>query len=213
MARKKTDKDKPTIDDSKKNISGILKNETTHFVIGLISIILAVYMLLAFTSFFFTGAADQSIIYNQESGELLQTANNVKNYAGARGAVIAEVLINQCFGISSYFIVLFLAAVGMKLMKAYKVRIWKWFMICSILLIWFSITLGFAFDGLVIDSFIYPGGLHGYNVSRWFISQIGVPGLILLLITTAILLLIYISRNTINVVRKIFHPQINILLH
>ena len=210
MARKKTDKDKPTIDDSKKNISGILKNETTHFVIGLISIILAVYMLLAFTSFFFTGAADQSIIYNQESGELLQTANNVKNYAGARGAVIAEVLINQCFGISSYFIVLFLAAVGMKLMKAYKVRIWKWFMICSILLIWFSITLGFAFDGLVIDSFIYPGGLHGYNVSRWFISQIGVPGLILLLITTAILLLIYISRNTINVVRKIFHPQINI---
>ena len=46
MARKKTDKDKPTIDDSKKNISGILKNETTHFVIGLISIILEFFSLI-----------------------------------------------------------------------------------------------------------------------------------------------------------------------
>ncbi len=207
MARKKADKDKPTLDNTPNKISGFLKNETTHFVIGLICIILAVYMLLAFTSFFFTGAADQSIIYNQEKGELLQTTNHIKNYAGARGAILAETLINQCFGIASYFIILFLAAVGMKLMKAYKVRVWKWFMTCAILLIWFSITLGFAFDGLIPDSFIYPGGLHGYNVSRWFISQIGVPGLLLLLLTTAILLFIYISKETINIIRKIVHPQ------
>lgn len=55
-----------------------LKNETTHFVIGLISVIFAVYLLLAFTSFFFTGAADQSILDNQQPGELMQTANHVK---------------------------------------------------------------------------------------------------------------------------------------
>lgn len=38
----------------------------------------AVYLLLAFTSFFFTGAADQSILDNQQPGELMQTANHVK---------------------------------------------------------------------------------------------------------------------------------------
>ena len=140
MAKKKSDKETEPKKVSTKRFSAFLKNETTHFVIGLISVIFAVYLLLAFTSFFFTGAADQSILDNQQPGELMQTANHVKNYAGARGAQLAEFLINECFGLAAYFIILFLAVVGMKLMKAYQFRIWKWFMSCSILLIWFSIT-------------------------------------------------------------------------
>ena len=41
----------------------------------------------------------------------MQTANHVKNYAGARGAQLAEFLINECFGLAAYFIILFLAVV------------------------------------------------------------------------------------------------------
>ena len=134
MAKKKSDKETEPKKVSTKRFSAFFKNETTHFVIGLISVIFAVYLLLAFTSFFFTGAADQSILDNQQPGELMQTTNHVKNYAGARGAQLAEFLINECFGLAAYFIILFLAVVGMKLMKAYQFRIWKWFMSCSILL-------------------------------------------------------------------------------
>jgi hypothetical protein len=123
MAKKKSDKETEPKKVSTKRFSAFLKNETTHFVIGLISVIFAVYLLLAFTSFFFTGAADQSILDNQQPGELMQTANHVKNYAGARGAQLAEFLINECFGLAAYFIILFLAVVGMKLMKAYQSRI------------------------------------------------------------------------------------------
>lgn len=137
----------------------------------------------------------------------MQTANHVKNYAGARGAQLAEFLINECFGLAAYFIILFLAVVGMKLMKAYQFRIWKWFMSCSILLIWFSITLGFIFDGTFGDSFIYPGGLHGHNVSNWLISQIGIPGLGLLLFIAALLFFIYLSNETILVIRKALRPS------
>lgn len=61
MAKKKSDKETEPKKVSTKRFSAFLKNETTHFVIGLISVIFAVYLLLAFTSFFFTGAADQSI--------------------------------------------------------------------------------------------------------------------------------------------------------
>ena len=132
MAKKKSDKETEPKKVSTKRFSAFFKNETTHFVIGLISVIFAVYLLLAFTSFFFTGAADQSILDNQQPGELMQTTNHVKNYAGARGAQLAEFLINECFGLAAYFIILFLAVVGMKLMKAYQFRIWKWFMSCSI---------------------------------------------------------------------------------
>jgi len=207
MAKKKSDKETEPKKVSTKRFTAFLKNETTHFVIGLISVIFAVYLLLAFTSFFFTGAADQSILDNQQPGELMQTANHVKNYAGARGAQLAEFLINECFGLAAYFIILFLAVVGMKLMKAYQFRIWKWFMSCSILLIWFSITLGFIFDGTFGDSFIYPGGLHGHNVSNWLTSQVGMPGVGLLLLITALLFFIYLSNETIQVIRKALRPN------
>ena len=118
MAKKKTEKAPEPKEIKTNKIATIAKSETTHFVIGLISVIFAVYLLLAFTSFFFTGAADQSILNNQLPGELMQTANNVKNYAGARGAQVSEYLINECFGIAAYFIVLFLAVLGLRLMRA-----------------------------------------------------------------------------------------------
>ena len=167
MVKKKTGKVSEPKEIKTNRFFTVAKSETTHFVIGLICVIFSVYLLLAFTSFFFTGVADQSILDNQQPGELMQTTNQVRNYAGARGAQVSEFLINECFGIPSYFIVLFLAVWGMKLMRAYQFRIWKWFMSCSIMMIWFSIALGFIFDGTLTDSFVYPGGLHGYNVSRW----------------------------------------------
>ena len=207
MAKKKTDKETEPKKITKNRFTTFFKSETTHFVIGLISVIFSVYLLLAFISFFFTGAADQSILDNQQPGELMQTTNHVKNYAGARGAQLAEFLINECFGIAACFIILFLAVAGMKMIKAYQFRVWKWFMSCSILLVWFSITLGFIFDGTFSDSFIYPGGLHGYNVSAWLVSQIGMPGLGLLLLITALLFFVYLSSETINMIRKALHPN------
>ena len=207
MAKKKAEKAPEPKEIKSSRIGAFLKSETTHFVIGLISIIFAVYLLLAFTSFFFTGAADQSILDNHGPNELLETGNQIKNYAGARGAQVAEGLINGCFGVAAYFIVLFLAVMGMKMMRAYKFRIWKWFMSCTIMMVWFSILLGFIFDGTFANSFVYPGGLHGYNVSNWLISQIGAPGLSLLLLVTAILFCIYLTRETMQVVRKVLHPE------
>ena len=207
MAKKKTEKAQEPKDTKINRISNFTKSETTHFVIGLICVIFAVYLLLAFTSFFFTGAADQSILNHEQPGELMQTANQVKNYAGARGAQLSEYLINGCFGVASYLIVLFLAVLGMKLMRAYQFRLWKWFMSCTITMIWFSIALGYVFDGTFSESFVYPGGLHGYNVSRWIASQIGPTGLGLFLLVTAILFFVYLTRETMRVVRKTLHPE------
>lgn len=207
MVRKKVEKEPEKKKISNNKITGILKNETFHFIIGLVMVIFSVYLLLAFTSFFFTGGADQSILENPDPGQLSSINNHIKNYAGTRGAQLAAYLINDCFGIASYLMVIFLAIAGMKLMKAYHFRVWKWFMCCSLLLIWFSIFLGFIFSGTFKDSFIYPGGLHGYNVSIWLVSQIGVPGVWLGLLATALCFLIYLSRETLIIIRKILRPD------
>lgn len=186
----------------------VLKSETTSFIIGLLCVIFGVYMLLAFSSFFFTGGNDQSILTHPNPSELLDAGNRIQNYAGARGAQLAQFLINDCFGFSAYCIIIFLVVAGMKLMKAYQFRIRNWFLGCATVMIWFSVTLGFAFGGLMEDSFIYPGGLHGYNVSRWICSQIGTPGLILVLLVVAILFGVALTQQTMGVVRKALHPSL-----
>ena len=184
-------------------LTGVFKNETFCFIAGLLFVIFAVYLLLAFTSFFFTGAADQSIIDEATADELASTHNGVKNYAGSRGAQLASYFINRCFGVSSYFIPVFLAVLGLKLMKVARVRLWKWFAVCALLLVWFSVFLGFVFVDQYRDSFLYLGGMHGYNVSQWLVSQIGVPGVWMLLALTAICFFIYLSASTVVWLRKV----------
>ncbi len=194
-------------DNMLKSFVAPVKNEIGQFIIGLVLTLIAFYMLLAFISFFNTGAADQSILDAPSNGDL-GVNNEVENSTGALGAQMANFLINGCFGISSFFIVIFIGVAGLKLMRAYKVRLTKWFICCSLLLIWFSVALGFLCGTSFADSHIIPGGLHGYNVSNWLTSQIGAPGVWLLLLVTAILFAIYLSRETINLIRKMLHPNI-----
>ena len=185
-------------------VAALFRSETVHFVIGLGLVIFSVYLLLAFTSFFFTGAADQSIIDGGSAQELISTNNGVKNYAGSRGAQLASYLINDCFGVSSFLILVFLAVAGLKLMRVRVVRLWKWFIGCSLMLVWFSVFFGFVFVDQYKDSFLYLGGMHGYNVSNWLVSQVGVPGVWLLLLVTAICFLIYLSARTVIWLRRLF---------
>ncbi|KAA6347359.1 DNA translocase SpoIIIE [termite gut metagenome] len=185
-----------------RDVIAFFKNETFHFITGLLLVLFSVYLLLAFTSFFFTGVADQSILGN---AELLSSINNgTKNYAGSRGAQLASYLINDCFGISSFFFVLMGAVLGMHLMRIYVFRIWKWLFCCLFLLIWFSVFFGFAFMELYEDSFVYGGGMHGYNASIWLVSQVGSPGTIMILLATGLCFLIYASSKTIVWIHKFF---------
>ncbi len=91
-----------------KDFSG---GETTRFIIGLMLLIVALFMLLAFTSYFFTGAADQTGV---ESKTLQQPAN----YGGSLGAYVAHYFLNDCFGIAAIFIPIFFLMLSMRLMRA-----------------------------------------------------------------------------------------------
>ena len=204
MSTKKDNKNKKSNTKHNENtqkIKSALNGETGHFIGGLICLMFGVYLFLAFTSFLSAGDADQSAMAVNPVGE----TEIVKNHTGPAGARLAEFLINGCFGIPAYFIVIVLLIEGTKLMRAYNITVWKWFLACMSIMYWMSVTLGFIFGD--VDSFIYPGGLHGYNVSVWIQSYIGMPGLILLLIFCGIIIGVAIRRQTMEVVRKILHPN------
>ena len=177
--------------------------ETIRFFFGLVLLILALFMLLSFTSHLFTGAEDQCLI---EQGAM----EGFLNYAGAVGAYCANYWINHCFGFSAFIIPVFLIIAAMKLTRAYKVRLWKWFLNCSILIIWLSVTCSYffqqTFEGLSGWNFINPGGDHGLFISNWLNQCIGKVGTFMALLLTAVAYLAYLSSETIRLVRRILNP-------
>ena len=67
MAKKKSDKtnrnnSKQSSTNTTSSVRSFFNSETIHFSIGLIFLILAVYLLLVFTSFFFTGACRGTLV-------------------------------------------------------------------------------------------------------------------------------------------------------
>ncbi|MCR4765117.1 MAG: DNA translocase FtsK [Bacteroidaceae bacterium] len=185
-------------------VKAFLKSETMHFILGLAIALVAAYALVAFGSFFVYGAADQSVIDNSTTEELLAGEGDVQNMGAIRGAQLADYFVNRQFGAPSVFLFIFLLVMGLKMMRIVKVRLWKWFIGCSLLMVWCSVFFGFMFKDMYEDSFFYLGGLHGYNVSSWLESQVGVTGVLMILFFAAVCILAYLSTQTVIWLRKVF---------
>ena len=189
------------------NLLATVKNETVQFIVGLLCVMVAVYMALAFTSFLLNGGADQSAIEQIATAQGTYT-ESVQNATGQSGAHIAQRLINHSFGLSSYSIATFLAVLGLALMRIRKFDLKHWFICCATALIWGSLFLSVTIDSWFSTSAIYWGGHHGHAVATWLNGQFGMPGIIILLAITAILFSIYISANTIEFIRSLFHIKL-----
>lgn len=177
--------------------------ETTRFFAGLFILIISLLMFLSFASFIFTGDEDAALI---ERGEI----EGFSNYAGGAGAYCANYWMNKCFGFAAFMIPVFLLFAAMKLTKAYKVRLWKWFLNCTILTFWISITASFffqqTFENLDGWNFINPGGNHGSFIVKWMEMRIGWIGTLLVIIFTFVCYLTYLWRETMHLVRRVLNP-------
>ena len=169
-----------------------LKEPNTKFVVGIILAVLAVFLCFSFLSFFSSGGADQSEI------EVARKATeNVRNSTGRSGAIMANYLINDCFGWSSLLIIPFLIVVALRFMNMSHQPLMKWFISVVFGMIWGSVFFAFILHDSMSGSFMTPGGAHGEVVSTWLVRQIGAVGVVLLLFITLLIFMIYISRETI----------------
>ena len=194
---------KPDKSEKKSGEEPVGHKEAIRFFLGLALLVLSLFMMLSFASFLFTGDEDMTLLENGDYEGFL-------NYAGALGARCADFFINRLFGLSSFFIPIFVGMAAMKLTRAYKVRLWKWFLNCSILTFWCSAMSAFflkdLFENLPDWNFINPGGEHGTYVTEWLNQKTGVIGTFLILLLTALCYLIYLSNETILLIRKLLNP-------
>lgn len=181
-----------------------LTNERTRFITGLILVMVTIYVALALISFFFTGAADQSLVQNIPLGDLLINRGAVENWTGVRGAFLADLLMNRLFGLSSFALLFFLGSVGAKLMGLSRVSLIKRFLSCAAILIWGSVFFAFVFISGYEDSFIYLGGQHGYYISEVLVANVGIPGTILVLLGSFMVIAVFMSPKTIPFLQGLF---------
>lgn len=97
-------------------------------------------------------------------------------------------------------------------MRTYKIRLWKWFLNCVILMVWGSIVLSISqanfFPQKWIQMFPFDwGGGHGIYINNYLCDVIGLTGAIILMIALGLLYLVYLTDETIVVFRNLMHPK------
>ena len=205
MAKKRTEKKAKSFSEAI-GLQYIFNNTITDFFIGLALIAVAVVIIIAMVSFLRTGAADQSILENLRPGEWTNEGQQFQNYCGSLGAIISYWLIALNFGFPAFLLPCFIIMVGLQLMNAYKVNLWKWFFCLMVVMFWSSYTFAKFLTPLMGSLTFDPGGKHGLCVVQTLENVIGPPGLTAILLFVAIAFLTYLTTETITVIRKALNP-------
>ena len=181
-------------------------NERTDFFLGLILWAIAVYCIVAMCSFLKTGEADQSLLEHLRPGEWMNTDHEFQNYCASTGAIVSYVLIAQNFGFPAFLIPVFIVVVGLKLMRACRVDLWKWFFGLGVAMVWSSVVLAKFLAPFTPHLIFNPGGNHGLFVVQQMENIVGTPGLTAVLFIVAVIFLSFVTNETITVVRKAMNP-------
>lgn len=172
MAKQK----KATFKQSKKkslDFSKLFSNRQWHVILGSFLLLISIFLVIAFISYFSNWRIDQSSLYS------LADKNSIAhNLLGKLGAVVAHFFIYKGFGISSFYIPVLLFLSGASLMLNIPFR--------RISNVWFWGLLGMTFYALLFG-FILPdnslfGGVVGYEINDYLQIYIGNTGIALGLI-------------------------------
>ena len=180
------DKLKPEKEEQVK-VKELVRDERTYKIFGTFSILIAIFLFIAFTSYLFTWQQDQdkasnaSILYNSSQVK-------VENLLGNFGAYISHLFFFNGFGITSYLFCTFFFVIGINLLFGKKLfslaRNLRYIIIGLPVL---SITFAFMTKG---NSFPW-GGAVGEISSDWLTRMLGWIGTAILLFVAALSFIIW----------------------
>jgi S-DNA-T family DNA segregation ATPase FtsK/SpoIIIE len=178
-------------------IKEIMQDERVRFGIGLVILFFVLFVVLATISFFVTGGADQSII-TMLSDERQQHLSEIQNWTGFRGAIVSDWLINDLFGVASLLLLVFPVVFSLRLMRVKVAKLWRAFLFPTLFAMWGGILLSFLFGSFFNDTFMYVGGVNGLALSRILVLNIGMPGTLLILLGSGIVIALFAFSSTLK---------------
>jgi S-DNA-T family DNA segregation ATPase FtsK/SpoIIIE len=178
MAKKET----TSASDKKLRTSIFKTTRGQKFVVGFFFVIIALFLLLSFISYYISGSNDQS--------QIDQLANRnvvVENWLGKIGAWLADFFLYQGFGIASFLFVKIFFLIGaylvidLPLSKIRKSTFWDLYAIVTISL----------FFGLIWDYVPHLSGVIGFEIHDLIQDYAGDIGTIMILVFSVIVFLIF----------------------
>ena len=178
MAKKET----ASASDKKLRTSIFKTSRGQKFVLGVLFVIIALFLLLSFISYYISGSNDQSQI-----NELADRNVVVENWLGKIGAWLADFFLFKGFGIASFLFVKIFFLVGayllidLPLSKIRKSTFWDLYAIIIISL----------FFGLIWEYVPHLSGVIGYEMHDLIQDYAGNIGTIMILVFGVIVFLIF----------------------
>jgi S-DNA-T family DNA segregation ATPase FtsK/SpoIIIE len=147
-------------------------------LLGMFFLFLSFYLLVAFTSYFFTWENDHDVVF-QFSWEMFFSNIQVDNWLGRLGAILADSIIYWGFGVSSFGFIYLLYKYGLALIRRVPLiqmapvlqRTATWMVIVSVVSAFFLQTIEFP-----------VGGVFGRAVAMWLQNFLDIAGTLALLL-------------------------------
>ncbi|MCM1021866.1 MAG: DNA translocase FtsK [Muribaculum sp.] len=199
--RKKSEsKEEPDEPKRPGKIISFFTNRRTRLFAGLTLIFIGCYLTLAAVSYFSHGEADQSAVTTLSVDEIAQQGVEIVNEAGPLGAHLGNELISYGFGVGSLLVIYYFFALGWKLLHIRKFNFLGLTIRCLILMLTLSIVVGYA--TMNIHSWLYWGGIHGYEICKYLTSVAGPTGpLVVCAILISLLIAIYLNYIRLAIVK------------
>jgi S-DNA-T family DNA segregation ATPase FtsK/SpoIIIE len=159
------------------------KNKNNQKVFAAILILIALYLLIAFISFFFDWKADDSLVSGKGFSDIL-TDKNINNTIGGFGAYISNLCIKLWFGVTAFFIPIIVMLAGLKILGLQKFRFSSLLFNGIVAMIILPVFIRHFFNGIIT-----AGGI-GIFTEDLLNAAIGNIGTSLLLITVTTLYIV-----------------------
>ena len=173
----------------------------TRVISGVVLLAIALFLLVAYISFFFTGTADQSLL-DMSRADRREHRGEIRNILGLPGAALADFLIDGSFGLVSIVLILLLVVYGLYCLKVRFESPLRAFVCTTFWLLWGAIALGFMQIMIGTGTFRW-GGAFGACFSQWLNSYIQPVGMIIVLLVTLLIFFVLADKQFIYRCRRL----------
>lgn len=186
-----------------------VRKQQFKLIIGFSLLALSFYLFFAFGSFVFNAEADQSKLQINWLQLIKDSSIKVENITGKTGAWISDVFINRWFGLSSFLFIYLLVIYALKFLnRPVKSMLSKTIRVLIVVL-WFSVMLGYAFTSKYESLSVYPGGSYGYHIAIWLNSLTGKIGTFFILLITLLSYMVFGVKGFVAMLQKKPHKNNN----
>ncbi len=169
-------------------VEEVIKDERTTKIAGAVSLLFAIFLLIAFVSYFFTWKTDQDKVFQFGIKIFAASDVRVENLLGVLGAYISYLFITDGFGVASFLFCTFFFVLGANLLfgrTIFNLPRNVRYLIAGLIVL--SVAFAFFFRN---SQFSY-GGAAGELMESWLVKWIGNIGTGALLTLTVIIYIIW----------------------